>query len=80
MESINPYTIDLTKIKGNGDFRCPKCGISVSPDDLTEDTFTILETVMKDESLEKIIIKCNRCRSQIHLIGFDLLNKWNDIF
>jgi len=80
LESINPYTIDLTKIKGNGDFRCPKCGISVSPDDLTEDTFTILETVMKDESLEKIIIKCNRCRSQIHLIGFDLLNKWNDIF
>jgi len=80
LESINPYTIDLTKIKGNGDFRCPKCGISVSPDDLTEDTFTILETVMKDESLEKIIIKCNRCRSQIHLIGFDLLNKWNEIF
>jgi uncharacterized C2H2 Zn-finger protein len=73
LQRISFYSIDLTKTKGNGEFRCPKCGIEMSPDDETEDVYTILETVTKGDCLEKIILKCNKCGSHIHLIGFDLL-------
>jgi len=68
-------TVDLTKINGEGEFNCPKCGIGISPDDMTEETFTVLDTVFKEDSIEKIILKCNKCGSQIHLTGFHLLNK-----
>jgi len=67
--------IDISKNKGRGEFRCPKCRIEISPDDETENAFTILEPVMKKDSLEKIIIQCNRCRSQIYLTGFHGLDK-----
>lgn len=70
MEQIRSYTIDLTKIKGSGEFKCPRCGIEISPDDTTEDVYTILETVTKEDHLEKVILKCNRCEIQIRLIGF----------
>lgn len=79
LQRIRFYTIDLRRIEGKGDFKCPKCGVLISPDDETEDVYTILEPVMEKDSLEKIIIECNRCRSQIHLIGFDLLNKMDQL-
>lgn len=72
LEQIKLYTVNLAETKRNGDFKCPKCEISISPTDLTKDTYAILETVMKNKSLEKIIIECNRCGSQIHLVGFEL--------
>ena len=75
LEQIESYTIHLSKINGSGEFRCPRCGIAISPDDKTEDVYTILETVLKGGCLEKIIVQCNKCRSQIHIAGFDLLNK-----
>jgi len=75
LQSIRFYTIDLTKIGGRGDFKCPKCGIEISPDDKTEEAYTILKTVMKADSLEKIILQCTRCKSQIYLTGFHVLSK-----
>ena len=75
MEQIDSYTIDLTKIKGGGEFKCPRCGIRISPDDMTEDVYTIIETVTKEDGLEKLILECNRCKSIILLTGFQLLNK-----
>ena len=74
MQRIEFYTIDLTKVKGKGEFTCPKCGTIISPDDETENVYTIIEPVVKDESLKKLIIKCNSCGSQIHLTGFELLD------
>jgi hypothetical protein len=74
MQTIKFHTIDLTKVKGRGEFKCPRCGIKISPDDKTEDAYTILELVMKGDCLEKIILQCNRCESQIHLTGFQFLN------
>jgi len=48
----------------------------MSPDDVTEDVYRILETVTKGEDfVEKIVIQCNKCGSQICLVGFDFLNK-----
>jgi len=75
LQAVKFYTVDLGKIKGKGEFNCPKCRVLISPDDETEDVYTILEPVMKRGFLDKIIIQCNRCKSQIHLVGFDLLNK-----
>jgi uncharacterized protein with PIN domain len=69
------YTIDLIKIKGKGEFKCPKCGMKISPNDTTENAYKILETVMKGERLEKVILQCNACNSKIHLTGFNILNK-----
>jgi DNA-directed RNA polymerase subunit RPC12/RpoP len=60
----------LTKIGGKGDFRCPKCGVKISPDECKEEVYTILEPIMKEESLEKILLQCNNCGSKIILIGF----------
>jgi len=74
LQRIEFYTIDLTKVKGKGEFTCPKCGTIISPDDETENVYTIIEPVVKDESLKKLIIKCNSCGSQIHLTGFELLD------
>jgi len=64
------YEVDLTKIKGEGDFPCPSCGVVISPEDETEDVYTILETKVKGESLEELVIQCNKCGSKIRLVGF----------
>lgn len=75
MQRTKCYTIDLTKIDGKGEFRCPRCGTQMSPDDETENVYTILETTTKKDCLEKIILQCNKCGSQIHLVGFDSLDE-----
>ena len=68
------YELDLTRIQGNGDFSCPNCGIIISPEDETEEVYRILETKVKGQALEELIIQCNKCASQIRLIGFPILH------
>lgn len=75
LEQIEFHTVDLTKIKGRGEFRCPRCGIEISPDDKTENVYAILETIMKGGCLERLILQCNKCGCQIHVVGFELLDK-----
>ena len=65
--------LDLTKIQGSGDFPCPNCGVTISPEDETEDIYTILEEKLRGEVLEELVIQCNICSSQIHLNGFPIL-------
>jgi len=65
--------LDLTKIDGNGDFPCPNCGVIISPEDETEDVYTILEETVRNDALEEMLIQCNKCRSQIRLTGFSIL-------
>lgn len=64
------FTIDLAGIDGNGDFPCPNCRASISPDDKTESVYTIVDTRMKGDDLEELTIQCNKCGSKIRLIGF----------
>jgi hypothetical protein len=64
------YRVDLTRIQGEGDFPCPRCGTVISPDDETEDVYTILETKVRNELLEELVILCNGCGSKIRLVGF----------
>jgi DNA-directed RNA polymerase subunit RPC12/RpoP len=73
MEKSKLFVVDLSKTKRSGEFECPKCGVLISPDDRSEDAYTILETVMKRDCLEKLILQCNKCGSKIHLIGFNSL-------
>jgi len=77
MKQIQVYLLDLTKIDGNGDFSCPSCGNAISPDDPTEKSYSILEAKVSNEGLEELIIRCNKCKSELHLAGFSLLQKLN---
>ena len=70
MKQSSVYKVDLTQIQGEGDFPCPKCGVTISPDDETETVYTIVETKVKREVLEELVILCNSCGSKIRLVGF----------
>jgi len=75
MKQVLIYTIDLTKIGGNGDFACPRCGTKISPEDESETVYSILGSKVKSNGLEEVLICCNRCSSHIHLTGFSLLRQ-----
>jgi len=64
------YTIDLTKIDGDGAFPCPKCGTMISPDDESEEIYHIIETKIKNDELTELVLECGKCRSTIKLVGF----------
>jgi len=64
------YTIDLTKIDGDGAFPCPKCGSVISPDDETDTTYEIVQTKVKGDDLEELVLTCKKCRTTIKLVGF----------
>jgi len=73
MKPSYAYRIDLSETTGEGDFPCPGCGVVISPDDCSEMAYTILEPRVRGNSLEEVVILCNRCGSEIHLVGFILL-------
>lgn len=75
MKQLLVYEVDLTKIEGNGDFSCPKCGITISPEDETEQVYSILETKVKNQILTELIVQCKRCASRIRLTGFSFLQR-----
>ncbi len=69
------YEVDLTRIQGDGNFSCPNCGVSISPEDETEDVYRILEAKVRGQTLEELKIQCNKCGSKIRVIGFLSLHK-----
>jgi predicted RNA-binding Zn-ribbon protein involved in translation (DUF1610 family) len=64
------YTVDLTKIDGDGTFQCPKCGTVISPDDESEDTYQIVDTRVKGDELAELVLTCKKCGANIKLTGF----------
>ena len=64
------YTIDLTKIDGDGAFPCPKCGSMISPDDESDKTYEIVETKVRNDDLEELVLTCKKCGIRIKLVGF----------
>ena len=66
------HQVDLTKLEGEGDFPCPGCGVVISPEDETEDVYEIVSTKVNGEDLEELVIQCNRCKSKIRLVGFNV--------
>lgn len=74
MKQVLWYTIDLRKIEGTGEFLCPCCGVKISPDDETEDVYSILEAKVNTDKLESLLINCNNCKNKILLTGFLILD------
>ncbi|MDG6223089.1 MAG: hypothetical protein IAX21_01840 [Candidatus Bathyarchaeota archaeon] len=66
--------LDLTQIDGDGDFACPSCGVTISPEDESEEVYTILDEKVNGEVLEELVIQCNTCSCKIRLIGFPALD------
>ena len=64
------YTIDLTKIDGDGSFPCPKCGTVMSPEDESEEIYKIVHTKVINDELVELIVMCGSCGSKIKLTGF----------
>lgn len=70
MEKKCEHTIDLAVLDGDGSFSCPKCGVSISPDDETEDNYQIIDTKVVNDELTELVIACSRCDCTIRLTGF----------
>lgn len=64
------YTIDLTQIDGDGSFKCPKCGMSISPEDETEENYKIIDTKVLNDELVELVLTCGKCGTTIKLTGF----------
>jgi predicted RNA-binding Zn-ribbon protein involved in translation (DUF1610 family) len=64
------YEINLATIDGDGSFPCPKCGMTISPEDETEHNYQIVDTKVVNEELAELIIACGKCRSIMKLTGF----------
>ena len=73
MKQTHAYKVDLANIDGKGAFPCPRCGVIISPDDCTEEAYSIQGTKVNKQGLEEVLIRCNKCGSQLHLTGFLLL-------
>jgi len=72
------FRIDLTEIEGDGEFHCPACGRTISPEDYSGLTYCILDVKTKaDGRLEEVIVQCGTCGSIICLDGFDLLEDFS---
>lgn len=67
------HKINLIELEGEGDFLCPYCGTRISPDDETEEFYSILEPKVRNNTLEGILIRCNNCLNKILLTGFSVL-------
>jgi hypothetical protein len=79
MKQTQVYEMDLTKTDGDGDFSCPGCGTAISPDDCTEEAYSILEAKVSNQGLEELVICSNKCASELHLTGFSILQKLQDV-
>ncbi|MHC3129131.1 MAG: hypothetical protein IBV52_03545 [Candidatus Bathyarchaeota archaeon] len=52
-------------------------GVIISPEDESEDVYTILEEKVRCQALEELVIQCNKCLSRIRLTGFPILEMEN---
>jgi predicted RNA-binding Zn-ribbon protein involved in translation (DUF1610 family) len=64
------YNINLVTMDGDGSFSCPKCGMTISPEDETEKSYKIIDTKVINQELAELVIACGKCRSTIKLTGF----------
>ncbi len=64
------YQINIAAIEGDGSFPCPKCGMTISPDDEGEENYKIVETKVVNDQLAELIVACGKCGSVIKLTGF----------
>lgn len=64
------FVLDLSLTGRNGEFLCVECGLLLSPDDETEDNYSLVGTTVNCNGLESLVMQCQRCISEIRLVGF----------
>lgn len=67
---VTVYRMGLDEINENGSLPCPGCGAHISPEDKSDKIYTLLDINMNSAGLDEIVIRCNRCHSQINISGF----------
>ena len=72
MKQVLMHKIDLLELEGEGDFLCPCCGATISPNDETDDVYSVLEAKVRKGRLENVLIQCNNCSNKILLTGFSV--------
>ena len=72
------YIIGLSKTSSSGVFSCPQCGTSISPDDTTEELYSIVEAKIKDSKLDEVVICCNTCTSEIRIVGLSTVERLSE--
>ena len=70
MKQFLVYNIDLARTEENGDFLCPSCGVLISPDDETGETYSYLGPKVRKDVIVSLLIRCNNCGNKISLTGF----------
>ena len=75
MKQVQVYVLDLTKTDESGAFSCPGCRNLISPDDCSEETYSIIEPKVNGLDLEELLIRCGKCGGQLNLTGFSILQK-----
>ena len=75
MQTKKFFNINLKDIESEGEFPCPKCGSTISPDDdERSEVYDIIDVKIDENySIEKVTVLCNKCKSLISVEGFDLL-------
>ena len=62
--------LTLEQCDENGAFLCSTCKSIISPDDVSNTTYKVLYTVVKDGVLTNIVVKCHcGTEAQIVLVG-----------
>jgi predicted RNA-binding Zn-ribbon protein involved in translation (DUF1610 family) len=74
-KQITVYKISLSAMDTKGAFPCPHCGSKISPDDNSNEVYNILDININHIGLEEVVLRCNKCTSQIHLIGFSTVEQ-----
>ena len=69
-KSDTAYTINVANSEEDGSFQCPKCKMSISPEDENENNYKIEESKLVNGELSELIITCGKCKSVIKLTGF----------
>ena len=77
MKQLLEYRINMIEQEGKGDFLCPCCRTMISPDDATEEVYSILEAKVRNDVLEDLLIRCNNCSNKILITGFSALEVKN---
>ncbi len=75
---IQVYKIKLNKVGKEGEFSCPQCSTIISPDDCSEDSYSIIDVHVVSFGLEDILIHCRKCASLIQLTGLSAIQKMID--
>lgn len=73
VKQVLAHKINLIELKGKGDLLCPCCRTKISPNDETEEVYSILEPKVRNNTLESLLIRCNNCSNKILLTGFSVL-------